>query len=102
MFTPKPDDCPRPLQIMTGQKSTHMQFADGAQQMFQDAWLKSKASFRPNEQWTGQCNIRFFWPYMHDIWPLDLVPTSSTLSLPLPVGRCSLEVKTFGLITFGS
>jgi len=54
LFTPKPDDSPRPLQTLTSQRSTHMQFADGTQQMFQDDWLKSKTSFTPNEPWTGQ------------------------------------------------
>lgn len=54
LFTPKPGDCPRPLQMLTNQRSTHMQFADGAQQLFQDDWLKAKASFAPSEAWTGQ------------------------------------------------
>ena len=54
LFVPKPDDCPRPLQMLSSQRSTHMQFADGTQQMFQDDWLKSKASFTPSEAWIGQ------------------------------------------------
>ena len=43
---------------------------------------KLKVQILPNDQ--EKCNIRFFWPYIHDIWPLDLVPSSPTLSLPFP------------------
>ena len=38
----------------------------------------------PDQTLHLSCNIRFFWPYIHDIWPLDLVPNSPTLSLPFP------------------
>ena len=54
LFVPKPGNCPRPLQMLSGQRVTHMQFADGTQQTFQDDWLKTKASYTPNESWVGQ------------------------------------------------
>ena len=54
LFVPTPEECPRPLQQLTSQRSTHIQFQDGTQQVFQDDWLKAKASFTPSEPWIGQ------------------------------------------------
>lgn len=73
LYVPTPDDCPRPLQQLTSQRSTHAQFIDGTQQTFQDEWTKSKASFTPSEPWVGQTIFT-----LKSEGPLDEPPTPAS------------------------